>query len=89
MPQAHPFVQQFLDIQNWLHNVDKYVNLNKELRNDISWWLSAIYNWNGVYFFEETSWLDPNIQRFFTDASNVGDRATFIDYLLSFYGMKV
>jgi len=84
MPQARPFVQQFLDIQNRLHNVDKYVNLNKELRNDISWWLSAISNWNGIYLFEETSWLDPNIQRFFTDASNVGGGATFNDYFTSF-----
>ena len=42
MPQARPFVQQFLNVQNRLHNVDKYVNLNKELRNDISWWINAI-----------------------------------------------
>ncbi len=84
MPQARPYVQQFLNLQNQVQNIDRYINLSKELRNDIDWWLQAINTWNGIYLFEETSWLDPNIQRFFTDASNIGGGATFGNYFTAF-----
>jgi len=37
LPRARPFVQRFLDLQNSLHNMDRYINLGKELKSDLKW----------------------------------------------------
>jgi hypothetical protein len=57
LPRARPFAQCFLDTQNRTHNIDRYVNLSKEHRADIKWWIKAISTWNSVYLFEETFWI--------------------------------
>ena len=88
LPRARPFVQRFLDLQNQLNNIDRYVNLSKELKSDIRWWIEAVSAWNGVYLFEETSWLQPLIQKFYTDASNIGAGATFNEYFTAFLWTK-
>ena len=33
-----------------------------------------------MYLFEETSWIQPHIPRFYTDASNIGAGTTFENY---------
>jgi hypothetical protein len=83
LPRARPFVQQFLDLQNRTHDSDRYTNLSKELRSDIEWWITAVSTWNGVYLLEETTWIQPHIPRFYTDASNIGTGATFEDYFFA------
>ena len=55
LPRARPFVQRFLDLQNRTHDTDRYINLSKELRSDITWWIKAVSTWNGIYLFEETT----------------------------------
>jgi hypothetical protein len=84
LPRARPYVQRFLDLQNRLENKERFVTLSKELKDDISWWLNAITKWSGIYLFEETSWLKPDIQKFFTDASNYGGGATFNNYFIAY-----
>ena len=64
--------------------MDRYINLGKELKSDLKWWQQAVSSWNGIYLFEETTWLNPNIQKFYTDASNIGGGATFNDYFTVF-----
>jgi len=83
LPRARPFAQRFLDLQNRTHDVDRYTNLSKELRSDIAWWIKAVSSWNGVYLFEETTWIQPHIPKFYTDASNIGAGATFENYFLA------
>lgn len=83
LPRARPFAQRFLDLQNRTHNVDRYVNLGRDLRADLEWWIRAVSTWNGVYLFEETSWIQPHIPRFYTDASNIGAGATFENYFFA------
>lgn len=83
LPRARPFVQRFLDLQNRTNDTDRYTNLGKELKSDIEWWIRAVSTWNGVYLFEETTWIHPHIPRFYTDASNIGAGATFEDYFFA------
>ena len=36
-----------------------------------------------MYLFEETTWIQPHIPKFYTDASNIGADATFEDYFIA------
>ena len=83
LPRARPFVQRFLDLQNQTHNIDRYTNLSRELRSDIQWWIKAVSSWNGIYLFEETTWINPHIPKFYSDASNIGAGATFENYFVA------
>jgi hypothetical protein len=83
LPRARPFVQRILDLQNRIQNIDRFTNLSKEIKSDIDWWIRAVSSWNGVYLFEETTWIQPHIPKFYTDASNIGAGATFEDYFIA------
>src|SRR6185369_15039093 len=49
-------------------------------KDDLTWWLGFLPNWDGVSLLEEMKWRDGTIENLFTDASDWSGGATFQAY---------
>ena len=62
------FLRRLINLSTSVANLDHYIHINKEAREDLLWWQEFLEQWNGISFIPEVN----NKLYLFTDASNVG-----------------
>ena len=70
------FLRHLIDLSTKVDNLNKFIVLNKQVKEDLKWWLRALSESNGVSFFQEPFTTSHDLQ-LFTDASGIGFGACF------------
>lgn len=65
------FLRRLIDLSKTVTQLHYHIDLNKEARLDIAWWLDFLPFWNGISMFQEEFTSSDSLE-FFTDASDMG-----------------
>ena len=65
------FIRRMIDLSKGVKYLHYKVYLNKEFHKDLDWWLTYLYNWNGVSMFYDEHWLPNTALELYSDASDI------------------
>lgn len=64
------FVSYLIKLSTQVKELNYYVNLRRQARVDLEFWLRFLLNWNGVNMFYDTYYISNFDMQLFTDASS-------------------
>ena len=64
------FVSHLFDLSTKVKELHFYVQLRKQCRVDLEWWLRFLSSWNGVHMFYEIDFTSNFDTQLYTDASS-------------------
>ena len=81
---VHPgrsFIRRMIESSKKARYLHHKIRLNSACRDDISWWINFLPQWNGVSLIRDTDWITSADIHLYTDASNIAVAGYFQGYL--------
>ncbi|CAG8539498.1 14107_t:CDS:10 [Dentiscutata heterogama] len=82
--KSRPFVQRFIKTLGSTNSSKFHIKMTSPMKTDINWWSNILPKWSGIYVMEDRTWIQPNTQNLYTDASNLGGGAMYSVYFTMF-----